>query len=49
MTRPCPKCKTELEVIAVDTAGHEIMFPCQVCERNRVQKHQTGATSVDGK
>jgi len=54
MTKPCPKCGTEQEIMAVDSAGVEIVGPCQVCHNNWRQKHQgakpePAAKTVDGK
>ena len=37
----CPDCGKELEVIAVDRTGHEIIPPCHACRlSNRTEKER---------
>jgi len=48
MSKPCPKCGVEQEIIAVDYAGHEMTGPCESCIENLKQRHIAGATVVEG-
>lgn len=48
MTKPCPKCGVQQEIIAVDFKGRKILGPCETCKENLRRKHITGSKIVEG-